>query len=123
MDVGGNKVRIIAREAGGAGYAAPPLARRRLNDGFADFRLVRTSRSKDAAGLFHAAFSVNPQQSVAGGSASSAGSRRAAIMFRAGTCESLFDARFNVAFRLAANSCQFRNHQVTSPLQHSLLTK
>src|SRR5882672_1628855 len=49
--------------------------------------------------------------------------RGPALMLHTSTSESLFYAWFNIAFRLAANRCQFRNHQVASPLKHPLLTK
>ena len=46
-----------------------------------------------------------------------------AIVLDAGTSQSLFYARLDVAFRLAANGCQFGNHQIAGPLEHPLLAK
>jgi hypothetical protein len=45
------------------------------------------------------------------------------VMLGAGTSKRLLNSRLDIAFRLAANGCQFRNHQVPSALEHSLFTK
>jgi hypothetical protein len=60
---------------------------------------------------------------VTGGGSGGAGARWAAIMLGASASQSLFHARLDVAFGLAANSGQLRNHQVARPLEHPLFTK
>ncbi len=46
-----------------------------------------------------------------------------ALVTRASLCQCLFDARLDVAFRLAADGSEFGNHQVAGPLEHPLLAK
>jgi len=43
------------------------------------------------------------------------------IVTGAGLGQRLIDARLDVAFGLAANGGEFRNHQIAGPLEHSLL--
>ena len=44
-------------------------------------------------------------------------------MFGLRTRECLIDTRFDVAFRLAADGCQFGNHKVPRTFEHALFTK
>src|SRR4029453_18519881 len=48
---------------------------------------------------------------------------RSAIMLHPGLGQCLIDARFDVAFRLAANRGEFRDHEITRALKHPLLAK
>jgi len=44
-------------------------------------------------------------------------------MLGAGAGEGLFDARFDVAFRLTTDCCKFGDYKIACALKHSLLTK
>lgn len=46
-----------------------------------------------------------------------------AIVLHPGLAQCLIDARFDVAFGLAANRGEFRDHEVTRALKHPLLAK
>ena len=62
-------------------------------------------------------------RSVTGCCARDADARRAALMPGAGARQSLFDARLNTAFGLAAHGGQLGDDEITRTLKHPLLAE
>lgn len=142
MGVGGNKVGIIARESDapvdatvaiGASLREGPRRGNAARPGRTPYKLVTSGHTTALTpeGMNERILVISGwlrlpphgQQSVAGSRPRSACTRRAAIMFRASSRESLFHARLDIAFRLAANGSQLRNNEISRTFEHPLFTK